>query len=234
MHLIGCPLAFSSNEYASKIWHKFEDIPALQHPCIRWTRGSVVKIDTELLSIRIRHAGSLVETEHAYDYLVAASGLRRVYPVVPQSLTRKQYLLETADHIHGVRDIPNGLLVIGGGAVGIEMAAELKLVQPTSKVTLIHSRESLLSSESLPAECSTMTIDALKELGVELILGERALETVEDKDQDGRTLQKLTLQDGTQLVAGRVITAISRSIPTTSYLPASCLNEEGLVKISNR
>lgn len=194
----------------------------------------MTKVDTKALSAKIRLAGSNEETDHAYDYLVAASGLRRVFPVVPQSLTRKQYLLETADHIHGVHDSQHGVVVVGGGAVGIEMAAELKLVRPSAKVTLIHSRDTLLSAEPLPAGCSSETIAALKELGVDLILGNRVLDTTETKDDNGRKVQKLTLQDGTQLIAGRVITAISRSVPTTTYLPQSCLDDEGMVKINNR
>jgi NADH dehydrogenase FAD-containing subunit len=233
VHLIGCPLAFSSNEYASKIWTRFEDIPALQHPNIRWTRGSVVKVDTDKLTAQVRHAGNGEETQHAYDYLVAASGLRRAHQVAPQSLIRKQYLLETANHIQGVKDAQNGVVVIGGGAVGIEMAAELKLVQPALDVTLIHSRNKLLSSEPLPSECSDMAIEALKELGVKLILGKRVLDTAEVKE-DGKVVQNVTLQDGTQLLASRVITAISRSIPTTSYLPAPCLDAEKFVKINSR
>jgi NADH dehydrogenase FAD-containing subunit len=233
VHLIGCPLAFASNEYAPKIWQKFDDIPALQHPSIRWTRGSVVHIDTEKLCAKIRIAGTNEETSHEYDYLVAASGLRRVFPVVPQSLSRKQYLLEAANHIQQVQDASDGVVVIGGGAVGIEMAAELKLVQPSRKVTLIHSRDRLLSSEPLPAECSDLTIEALKEMDVDLVLGQRVLETSEAKGVDGRIVHKVTLQNGSSLTAGKVIYAISRNSPTSSYLPARTLNEEGEVKINN-
>ena len=233
VHLIGCPLAFASTEYAPKIWHKFEDIPALQHPNIRWTQGSVVNVDTNGLKARIRHHNTNEETTHDYDYLIAASGLRRAFPVVPQSLTRKQYLHEASNHIRDVQASREGVVVIGGGAVGIEMAGELKLVNPELKVTLIHSRDKLLSAEPLPAECSDLTIAALKKYGVELILGQRVLETVELKNNDGTIVHKVKLQNGSELVAGRVIYAISRSIATSSYLPSSVLNEEGQVKINN-
>ncbi|KIW00354.1 uncharacterized protein PV09_08066 [Verruconis gallopava] len=232
LHLIGCPLAFCSSDYAPKIWHKFEDIPALRHPSIRWTRGSVVKVDTNALTAKIRHAGSDIESQHAYDYLIAASGLRRAFPVVPQSLTRKQYLLETADHARKVQQTKNGVAVIGGGAVGVEMAAELKLVQPNQKVTLIHSRDRLLSSESLPAECSKLTINALKELGVDVVLGERVVETTAASGGDGETIHRIALQSGTVLTAGHVIFAASGSVPTGTYLPRSCLDEKGYVKIN--
>jgi NADPH-dependent 2,4-dienoyl-CoA reductase/sulfur reductase-like enzyme len=233
VHFIGCPLAFASNEYAPKIWRKFEDIPALQHPNIRWTHGSVVNVDTETLTARVRHAGTNKESSHAYDYLVVASGLKRAFPVVPQSLTRKQYLHEAANHIRDVQEAQEGVVVIGGGAVGVEMAAELKYVQPNQKVTLIHSRDRLLSSEPLPAECSDLTIEALKAMDVALILGQRVLGTTEVTNEVGKKVHRVTLQNGSELLAGRVIYAISRSIATSSYLPAAALDSAGEVKIKS-
>ena len=232
-HVIGAPLAFASNKYAEKFWHRFDDIPALKHPSIRWTQGSVINVDTDALRARIRHTGTNEESTHDYDYLIAASGLRRAFPVVPQSLTRKQYLLETSNHIRAVKESRDGVVVIGGGAVGIEMAGELKVIYPELKVTLVHSRDRLLSAEPLPSECSDLTIEALKNTGVELVLGQRVLETTEEKNQEGRVFQRVKMQNGTELVAGRVIYAISRSIATSSYLPSSALNEEGQVKINN-
>jgi hypothetical protein len=50
-----------------------------------------------------------------YDYFVAASGLRRVWPVVPQSLRRKQYLFEASDHIRAATTARHGVVVVGGG-----------------------------------------------------------------------------------------------------------------------
>lgn len=233
VHLIGCPLAFASSEYAPKIWCKFEDIPALQHPNIRWTHGSVVHVDTDTLTARVRHACTNEESFHEYDFLVSASGMKRAFPSSPQSLTRKQYLHEATNHIRDVQGARDGVVVIGGGAVGIEMAAELKYVQPNQKVTLIHSRDMLLSSEPLPAECSDLTIGALKGMNVELILGKRVLQTSEITNEDGRTVQKVTLRDGSELLAGRVIYAISRSVATSSYLPKTALDSAGEVKIDS-
>jgi len=51
-----------------------------------------------------------------------------------------------------LKDVAQGVVVIGGGAVGVEIATELKVVMPDLKVTLVHSRNRLLSSEPLPDE----------------------------------------------------------------------------------
>ena len=220
----------SSPGYATKAWRRFDDIAALQHPNIHIKQGSLTNIDPDRRVASIKLKGGEVH-EQPYDFFIAATGLRRVWPVVPQSLTKEEYLAETADHIESVRTASHGTVVIGGGAVGIEMAAEAKLCHPHTKVTLVHSRDKLLSSEPLPDETKDMALQALREAGVEVLMSERVTGTTASIGPDGRPMQTLTLQDGKHLIASQVISAISRSVPTTSYLPKSALDSEGLVKI---
>jgi NADH dehydrogenase FAD-containing subunit len=218
-HTIGSPLALSSLDYATTAWRRYDEIAALQHPNIHIRQGRLTNIDPDKRIGYIRLDGCEV-SEQPYDFFIAATGLRRVWPVVPQSLTKVDYLAETADHIKSVTTASHGTVVIGGGAVGIEMAAEAKLCHPHTKVTLVHSRDKLLSSEPLPDETKDMALQALQDAGVEASIG-----------PDGQAMQTLTLQDGKHLVASQVISAISRSVPNTSYLPKSALDSEGLVKI---
>lgn len=128
----------------------------------------------------------------------------------------------------------HGTVVIGGGAVGVEMAAEAKLCHPHTSVKLVHSRDKLLSSEPLPDEVKDLALEALRDAGVEVFLSERVTATTASIGPDGLPMQTLTLQDGSHLVASQVISAISRSVPTTSYLPKKALDSEGLVKIDSR
>jgi NADH dehydrogenase FAD-containing subunit len=202
----------------------------LQHPNIHIKQGRLTNIDPDRRVGYISLGGCEVD-EQPYDFFIAATGLRRVWPVVPQSLTKEEYLAETADHIKNVTTASHGTVVIGGGAVGIEMAAEVKLCHPHTKVTLVHSRDKLLSSEPLPDETKDMALQALRDAGVEVLLPERATGTTASIGPDGRAMQTLTLQDGRHLVASQVISAISQSVPNTSYLPKSALDSEGLVKI---
>lgn len=113
------------------------------------------------------------------------------------------------------------------GAVGIEMAAELKLAAPSQKVTLIHSRPKLVSSEPLPDEFKDKALEVLHESGVETILGARVTRIATEESG----MSTLTLSDGRQIRAGHVIDAISRSSPTTGYLPSGAVDKEGYVKI---
>jgi thioredoxin reductase len=111
------------------------------------------------------------------------------------------------------------------------MASEIKVVEPWQKVTLIHSRDKLLSAEPLPDDFKERSLEILKETGVEVVMGQRVTDTTAVQTFDGSTSWKLTLSSGQQMIAGHVITAISRSTPTSGYLPSAALDKDGFVKI---
>ncbi|KAM5348570.1 hypothetical protein ACJ41O_008394 [Fusarium nematophilum] len=230
-HLIGSPLALADTEYSKKNWVKFSDCPGLQDPSVKIIQGSVKSVDLEAKAATVSaHLTDQITTHH-YDYLVSATGLRRVWPVVPQSLTRKQYLLEAEQHIRAVDNAKHGVVVVGGGAVGIEMAAELKMVKPHVKVTLVHSRDKLLSSEGLPDETKDRALELVLEGGVETLMNHRLASTKKVETDDGSPKYEVEFTNGHKMVASEVIMAISKSVPTSTYLPASALEEEGYVKI---
>lgn len=113
VHLISAPLALASNCYAPKAWTKFGDIPALKN--IHFIKGSAKGIDMKRKCATICESMTNSESEVPYDFCVAASGLRRAWPVVPQSTTRELYLEETAAHVNAVKAARDGVVVIGGG-----------------------------------------------------------------------------------------------------------------------
>lgn len=233
-HLIGSPMAMASESHMEKFWVKYEDIPALQEPNIHVLHGSVQAVDLSTKTATLALHGSTESTPLNYDYLVTATGLRRVWPVVPQSLRRKQYLFEIGDHLRNVQTAKHGVVVVGGGAVGIEMAAELKVLQPETEVTLVHSREHLLSAEPLPEETKITALELLSETGVNVLLSHRLESTVEVKTNDGTSkCVELTFTNGHTMKASEVVMAVSRSTPVTGFLPAEVLDEEGYVKINS-
>lgn len=114
-HVIGSPLALASKTYAEKAWVNFKNIPVLQRPDVRFVHGTVSKIDPESKTAVILEQPDKAERSEAYDFFVAASGLRRVWPVVPQSATREDYLEEAGRHINAVVNSTAPVLVVGGG-----------------------------------------------------------------------------------------------------------------------
>lgn len=117
------------------------------------------------------------------------------------------------------------------GAVGIEIAAEIKMLYPQAKVTLIHSRHKLLSSEDLPVEFKDKTLEMLKEARVEVVLGARVQDTVRSAEP-APAKYTLKLSDGRELNTDHVINAVSRFTPTSSYLPKEACDPEGYVRIT--
>ncbi|TVY62315.1 Oxidoreductase ptaL, partial [Lachnellula suecica] len=233
-HLIGSPLALALEAYCEMAWTKFQDIPALGAKEISHVQGSVMKIDMVNKIAKIANPRAGEEFEDSYDYLVVSSGLRRAWPVVLQSREKIFYLSEASGDIIAVTQARERVVVVGGGAVGIAMAAELKVAVPTQKVILTHSGEKLLSSEPLPDDSNDRALEVLKESGVEVIVGQRVMKTKPLRSGDGIPLFELTLSNESHVKAGHVIVAISRSIPTSTYLPQEALDPDGLVKVNSK
>ncbi|KDQ22877.1 hypothetical protein PLEOSDRAFT_1050631 [Pleurotus ostreatus PC15] len=77
-----------------------------------------------------------------------------------------------------IEDAPS-VLVVGGGALGVQFATDIAAVHPNKTVTLLHSRERLLPrfNEEMHTEILASTV----KLGVDVILGERLdLKSVEE------------------------------------------------------
>lgn len=111
------------------------------------------------------------------------------------------------------------------------MAAELKMLEPDLGVTLIHSRDRLLSSEPLPNDFAQRVLATLREDGIDVILGQRVVNTVAIDSEGETRVWRLTLSDGREMTTGHVLSAVSRCIPTSTYLPEETLDEQGYVKV---
>ncbi|CAI7618596.1 unnamed protein product [Penicillium palitans] len=230
-HLIGSPKALASEKFASEAWTRFQDIPGLKSPDLSFIQGSVSSVDFNAKEAHIVDADTKNSRTEPYDYLIASSGLRRSFPTVPQSLRREEFLKEAREHMADVKQAQDGIVIIGGGAVGVEMAAELKILYPEQKVTLVHSRKRLLSSEPLPDDFAERVDSILRDTGVEVILGQRVMDTTAVDTENGTRLWNLTLSDGRQIKTGHVLKAVSQTVPTSTYLPKEALNEEGYIKV---
>lgn len=106
------------------------------------------------------------------------------------------------------------------------------MLQPQIKVTLVHSRQQLLSSEELPDEFKTKALELLKESNVEVVMGARLQDTVPAHDSTDAKFA-LKLSDGRELHADHLINAVSRFTPTSSYLPKEACDPEGYIRITS-
>lgn len=216
------------------MWRRFSDTNELRSERnLRFKHGSLKLVDPEAkVAEWVDRNG---KTQHqAYDYLIMATGLKRHWPAVPKSGSYEEYLKDGKAFISKIvggdpKRPQEGrrVVVIGAGAVGIEFAGEIKSYYPGINVTLVHSRDQLLSSEPLPEDVKDKVKDILVEEGVDVITGSRAAIT---ELSDGEFEVKLA--NGMVLTADFVIDSTRKGEPTTDPLPAACLNEDKEVKVN--
>ncbi|KAJ7707409.1 FAD/NAD-P-binding domain-containing protein [Mycena rosella] len=103
-----------------------------------------------------------------YEYLIMASGTGKL----PMEGTTKAGGMgakrAVQDRIREGRDV----VIVGGGAYGIQLAFDTKEFYPSKNVTLVHSREQLMPR--FHPKLHAIVTERAKALGVNLILGQRA------------------------------------------------------------
>ncbi|MDU0366690.1 FAD-dependent oxidoreductase [Microbacterium sp. KSW4-17] len=131
------------------------------------------------------------------DALVATGNT----PIVPEGVD-----VLTNETLWDLDELPANLLVLGGGAIGCEMAQAF--VRLGSRVTLVHRGDRLLPKEDPAA--SALVLSALRADGVDVRLGMTLAEA--SRGVGGTTAR---LADGTTVVVDRVLAALGRRVDTT-------------------
>jgi pyruvate/2-oxoglutarate dehydrogenase complex dihydrolipoamide dehydrogenase (E3) component len=137
-------------------------------------------------------------TYEAGRAVVIATGSAAAMPPIPGLLEAKPWTNRDATT---VKEVPDSLLILGGGVVGVELAQAWASLG--SRVVLVEALPRLLAREE-PFAGEQVAV-ALRERGVEIHLGTKA--TAVARDRAGFTL---TLEDGTELVAAELLVAVGR------------------------
>ncbi len=215
------------------MWKRFSHLNELKHPNLTFKHGSVKSIDPEAKVAEWSDRSGRTQ-QQAYDYLVVATGLKRHWPAVPKSGSYEEYLRDGKSFIDKITggDVSKHegrrVVIIGAGAVGIEFAGEIKQYYPKIGVTLVHSRDQVLSSEPLPSELKDRVGTMLNEEGIDVVLGNRA--KIEELS-DGKF--EVTLASGEKITADFVIDSTRKGEPTTGILPEACLNKDKEILVNN-
>lgn len=134
---------------------------------VRWVRDRV--IDATKTSVKLQESGEI-----PYDYLVIATGSGAQHGLPSR--------VNDTDKVSGMKQLQatqkrikdaNRIIIAGGGAAGVELAADAKDQYPEKKVVLVHSRSALMHrfGKCLQDEA----LKSLQALGVEVILNDRVL-----------------------------------------------------------
>ncbi|KAL4751040.1 hypothetical protein BDW72DRAFT_174588 [Aspergillus terricola var. indicus] len=138
-----------------------------------------------------------VEVE--YEYLTVATGSWQPAPSKYDVLTKSEGVNAFRATQRAV-EAAKTIAVVGGGPVGVQIATDIKSYYPAKEVTLVHSRDNVLSA--FGPRLQGVVMDALRKMGVGMVMGERP--TIK-KDAPGEGAGagmvgpgSLTFKDGTQ------------------------------------
>jgi len=136
---------------------------------------------------------------HTAGDVVVATGSEPVIPPVPG--LRELEGIWTNREATGMRSVPKRLLVLGGGAVGVELAQAV--CRLGGDVVLIEMGSRVLSRE--PAALGDALGDVLRADGIELVVGASASAARRDGDD-----YVVVLDDGRELRGDRLLVATGR------------------------
>ena len=139
-------------------------------------------------------------TTHDTEHIVIATGSDPVIPPTPG--LRELDGIWTNREVTGLKEVPERLLVLGGGPVGTEMSQAISRFG--SKVTVVEGADHLLSRE--PAPVGKAIGEVLEAEGIELRFGEFASAAKRDGDD-----YVLEFENDSELRGDRLLVATGRS-----------------------
>lgn len=149
------------------------------------TRTEVTAIDRQAKKISIKHLDNGSEEELAYDKLVLATGATPVVPPLEGIDLPGVSVVATLHHAKAIKDrVAAGqvsrAVVIGGGAIGIEMAEALTDLWGV-ETTLVEMMDQLLPT-ALGPDLGLLVKNHMEEKEVAVRLGERVTRIVGDAE----------------------------------------------------
>ena len=111
------------------------------------------------------------EASIPFDALVVATGSSYAFPA-RVSRPLRSAALPAFDAVNAQLQQAQSVLVVGGGAVGVELAAEVATDFPDKKVTLVHAHD-WLGADSLPDKYNELVLSQLDKLRVNVIRSDR-------------------------------------------------------------
>ncbi|TPX19127.1 uncharacterized protein E0L32_011200 [Thyridium curvatum] len=152
---------------------------------VKWIRDRVVSVGKK--TVKLRDSGE----ELPYEFLIIATGSS-----VKDGLPSRVGSEDKASGVELLRGMQRKIrdakkvVVVGGGAAGVELATDAADKYPDKKIVLVHSRHAVM--QRFGAGLQKGAAENLKRLGVEVILEDRVV----SEDEASRTV---TLRSGKEI-----------------------------------
>ncbi|XP_022107055.1 apoptosis-inducing factor 2-like [Acanthaster planci] len=183
-------------------------------------RGTVEAIDPGAKKVRLAGGEDI-----GYDYLVVATGSRGSFPSkISGGEDSSVYINQYTDMLQKIKACKD-IVVIGGGAVGVEMAGEITTDFSDKQVTLIHSRDYLVEGDFSP-KFRRGAEEQLRAKGVKLVLGEKVT-NLADLPTDGSSRCTVKTDKGTEVEADLVLVCVGQPCNSSAYAASLSDRVEG-------
>ncbi|KAF2219663.1 oxidoreductase [Elsinoe ampelina] len=126
-------------------------------------RGEITDVDSDCVTLS---DGQTIP----YSYLVVATGATQTPPAKLLASDRKLACEELQVFQESIKSSQR-IAIVGAGAVGVEIACDIKYFYPQKQVTLVHSRSAIL--QRFGPKLQAHALAEVKKLGIEVILNER-------------------------------------------------------------
>ncbi|KUF89986.1 Apoptosis-inducing factor B [Phytophthora nicotianae] len=239
-HVVGAPRAYVDGDYTNKMFIPYDNaIPKHAAKFVRIVRGVATHVSADTNEVSYHLIGtddkeSETTEKLKFDYLVLATGSTYSVPIKPdnrdyaRSATEKK-LQEVRGHIERAEKV----LVVGGGSVGCEVAAEIKVKYPSKSVTIVDANKQLISGSNLRDKFYSYLNASLEKLGVKVVLGERLTERLTGNGFEQRTLRTdkgTEIESDIQLLCGGF-----RPVATlVQEMDPSLVTDQGFVKVNEK
>ncbi|QRW10316.1 apoptosis-inducing factor 2 [Ceratobasidium sp. AG-Ba] len=144
-----------------------------------------------------------------------------------------EWLKKAQRRLESVRSV----LVVGGGALGIQFATDLKELYPSKSVTLLHSRERLLPRFSVRMHDEINK--TMSDLGVNMLLGQRLdiRTTLPENTEYNENGERVVRTVSGRVIAADLVLLCTGQYPNTdligSFAPDVVDPRTGLVRVSS-
>ncbi|MEQ1698694.1 MAG: NAD(P)/FAD-dependent oxidoreductase [Ilumatobacteraceae bacterium] len=130
--------------------------------------------------------------------VVLATGTSPAVPPIPGLADSAPW---TNREVFKIREVPASLIVLGGGAIGLELAQAFSRFG--SKVTMVEALDRILAPEE--PESSALVTEVLRAEGIDIRVGQAAASV----RRDGQVT--VTLADGSEITADEILVAAGRT-----------------------
>ncbi|KAF7710517.1 apoptosis-inducing factor 2 [Silurus meridionalis] len=191
-------------------------------------QGRVIRIDTTDKYVVLDNG-----KEVSYSHLILCTGSEGPFPGKCNIVDSYHKAIESYEGIVKEFQEAESVLVIGGGATGVEMAAEIGTEYPYKKVILIHSHDTLADAELLPSVRKEAQ-QVLLEKGVEIFLGQKVSNLNQLELNVTQKGQVVKTDKSEQFTVDLIICCAGNKINSNAYRSSlgQCLAPDGALKVN--